>query len=96
MFRSNRQHLENQTVAWELIRCFVYNVFVKYSNGTLAGGDFYSGREEVIKGSGFVNSVEIQYSTFSGGGVEYLHRDPASRKMRRNGKSQIRDSKIWS
>jgi hypothetical protein len=24
-----------------------------------------------------------------GGGVEYLHRDPASRKRRRNGKSQI-------
>jgi hypothetical protein len=31
-----------------------------------------------------------------GGGVEYLHRDPASRKRRRNGKSQIWDSKIWS
>jgi hypothetical protein len=24
-----------------------------------------------------------------GGGVEYLHRDPASRKRRRKGKSQI-------
>jgi hypothetical protein len=24
-----------------------------------------------------------------GGGVEYLHRDPASRRRRRNGKSQI-------
>jgi hypothetical protein len=31
-----------------------------------------------------------------GGGVEYLHRDPASRKRRRNGKSQVWDSKIWS
>jgi hypothetical protein len=31
-----------------------------------------------------------------GGGVEYLHRDPASRKRRRKGKSQIWDSKIWS
>jgi hypothetical protein len=31
-----------------------------------------------------------------GGGVKYLHRDPASRKRRRNGKSQIWDSKIWS
>jgi hypothetical protein len=31
-----------------------------------------------------------------GGGVEYFHRDPASRKRRRNGKSQIWDSKIWS
>jgi hypothetical protein len=30
-----------------------------------------------------------------GGGVEYLHRDPASRKRRRKGESQIWDSKIW-
>jgi hypothetical protein len=30
-----------------------------------------------------------------GGGFEYLHRDPASRR-RRNGKSQIWDSKLWS
>jgi hypothetical protein len=31
-----------------------------------------------------------------GGGVEYLHRDPASRRRRRKGKSQNWDSKIWS
>jgi hypothetical protein len=31
-----------------------------------------------------------------GGGVEYLHRDPASRRRRRNGKSEIWDCKIWS
>jgi hypothetical protein len=31
-----------------------------------------------------------------GGGVEYLHRDPESRRRRRDGKSQIWDSKIWS
>jgi hypothetical protein len=31
-----------------------------------------------------------------GGGVEYLHRDPASRRRRRKGKSQILDSKIRS
>jgi hypothetical protein len=31
-----------------------------------------------------------------GGGVKYLHRDPASRRRRRKGKSQIWDSKIWS
>jgi hypothetical protein len=30
-----------------------------------------------------------------GGGVEYLHRDPASRKRGRKGKSRIWDSKIW-
>jgi hypothetical protein len=28
-------------------------------------------------------------STLCGGGVEYLHRDPASRRRRRKGKSQI-------
>jgi hypothetical protein len=31
-----------------------------------------------------------------GGGVEYLHRDPASRRRQWKGKSQIWDSKIWS
>jgi hypothetical protein len=31
-----------------------------------------------------------------GGGVEYLHLDPASRRRRRKGKSHIWDSKIWS
>jgi hypothetical protein len=31
-----------------------------------------------------------------GGGVEYLHCDPASRRRRRKGKSQIWESKIWS
>jgi hypothetical protein len=31
-----------------------------------------------------------------GGGVEYLHLDPASRRRGRKGKSQIWDSKIWS
>jgi hypothetical protein len=31
-----------------------------------------------------------------GGAFEYLHRDPASRRRRRKGKSQIWDSKIWS
>jgi hypothetical protein len=31
-----------------------------------------------------------------GGGVEYLHRSPASRRRRRKGKSRIWYSKIWS
>jgi hypothetical protein len=31
-----------------------------------------------------------------GGGVEYLHRNPASRRRRRKGKSRIWDSKLWS
>jgi hypothetical protein len=35
-----------------------------------------------------VSSVVVS-SLACGGGVEYLHRDPASRKRRRKGKSQI-------
>jgi hypothetical protein len=31
-----------------------------------------------------------------GGGVEYFHRSPASRRRRRKGKSRISDSTIWS
>jgi hypothetical protein len=31
-----------------------------------------------------------------GGGFEYFHCDPASRRRRQKGKSQIWDSKIWS
>jgi hypothetical protein len=31
-----------------------------------------------------------------GGGVEYLHRDPASHRRRRKGKYQNWDSRIWS
>jgi hypothetical protein len=46
-------------------------------------------------------SNKKQYAQFysedpCGGGVEYLHRDPASRGRRRKGKSQMWDSKIWS
>jgi hypothetical protein len=43
------------------------------------------------------NNINIQFSESNpcGGGVEYLHRDPANRKRRRNVKSQIWDSKIW-
>jgi hypothetical protein len=40
--------------------------------------------------------VDKQTANPCGGGVEYLHRDPASRKRRRKRKSQIWDSKIWS
>jgi hypothetical protein len=50
------KHLENQTVAWELRRGFRDNAFMKNRNGNLGGGDLYSGRVAVIKGSSFVNS----------------------------------------
>jgi hypothetical protein len=42
-------------------------------------------------------SLEVsQCNSPCGGGIEYLHRDPASRRRRRKGKSQMWDSKIWS
>jgi hypothetical protein len=41
-------------------------------------------------------SLKCLESYSCGGGVEYFHRDPASRRRRRKGKSQIWDSKIWS
>jgi hypothetical protein len=38
---------------------------------------------------------ELQVSHPCGGGVEYIHRDPETRRRRPKGKSRIRDSKIW-
>jgi hypothetical protein len=57
-----------------------------------------------MNNDGFINDLCRGHSNFSkrykrdpcGGGVEYLHRDPASRRRRRKGKSQNWDSKIWS
>jgi hypothetical protein len=40
--------------------------------------------------------LELREFNPCGGGVKYLHRDPARRRRRRKGKSQIPDSKIWS
>jgi hypothetical protein len=42
-----------------------------------------------------ISSLLSSESYPCGSGVEYLHRDPASRTRRRKGKSRIRDSKIW-
>jgi hypothetical protein len=42
------------------------------------------------------NSEGRLQSNPCGGGIEYLHRNPASRRRRRKGKSKIWDSKIWS
>jgi hypothetical protein len=41
------------------------------------------------------NNPKTDWPNPCGGGVEYLHRDPASRMRRRKGKSPIWDSKIW-
>jgi hypothetical protein len=48
------------------------------------------GPREVIKGEKFARVVPC------GGGVEYLHRNPAIRRRRRKGTSRIWESKIWS
>jgi hypothetical protein len=42
------------------------------------------------------NSLKQRVESPCGGGIEYLHRDPASRRRRQKGESQMRDSKIWS
>jgi predicted nucleic acid-binding Zn ribbon protein len=73
--------LEESKRYLELIHGFRDNAFVKHSSGTVRRGVFDAGRLAVIKGSGFVNSK----STQSGGGFEYLHRSPASRRGRRKG-----------
>jgi hypothetical protein len=57
-----------------------------------------------LLGNGSINMFPRQRNTSDnrrivarrGGGVEYLHRDRASRRRRRKEKSNVRDSKIWS
>jgi hypothetical protein len=41
-------------------------------------------------------TLTLKFSYLCEGGLEYLHRDPASRRRRRKGMSQTWDSKIWS
>jgi hypothetical protein len=45
----------------------------------------------------YKHGINLEFSSIPcGGGVEYLHRSPASRRRRRKGKSRIWDSKVWS
>jgi hypothetical protein len=58
-------------------------------------------RRQLTVGHGDIFGARGSYKTElirappCGGGVEYLHRDPASRRRRRKGKSRNWDSKIW-
>jgi hypothetical protein len=61
-------------------------------DATVREGVCYSRRKHCIWGA--TDRTDSQHPC--GGGVEYLHRDPASRRRRRKGKSQICDSKIRS
>jgi hypothetical protein len=88
-FLTVKRFLSNQTVATE--------------NTTMRKGVFYSRRKHCIWGGRFqqlVSSNFIVYVVYvvypCWGRVEYLHRDPVSRRRRRIGKSQIWDSKIRS
>jgi hypothetical protein len=65
------------------------------SCGNLGGGDIYSDVVAVIKGSFFAYSNVVNLFP-CGGGVEYLHRSPATCRRRQKQKSQIWDSKVWS
>jgi hypothetical protein len=62
---------------------YVYN-----GNGSV----FYVARADDLQRRQFEQSS----SSPCGGGVEYLHRNPASRRRRRKGKPRIWDSKMWS
>jgi hypothetical protein len=83
---------------WQRERCYEMNTYFcsnewgRNDRGIVWGGDLYSVRPEVIKEGHLHRSPAIP----CGGGVEYLHRNSASRRRRRKGKSQIWDSKVWS
>jgi hypothetical protein len=66
---------------------------VRNNRTGVAGGVFYVVRIYPLLGNGCVFCSVVRQC---GGGAEYPHRDPASRRRRRKGKSQIWDSKIWS
>jgi hypothetical protein len=61
----------------------------------IATGYGLGGRGSIFE-SGTIFFSSPQGENPCGGGVEYLHRHPASRRRRRIGKSQFRDSKIRS
>jgi hypothetical protein len=65
---------------------FLGNGSIARNNGiTFGSGDFSAVLAETI----YRGPTAVTEENPCGGGVEYLHRDPASRKRRRNGKSQI-------
>jgi hypothetical protein len=74
------KHFEHQMVAGELIFGFRENAFMKHSNGTLGGSDFYQGRVAVL-------IREIRNPVWRWGRIP--HRSPASCRRRRNGNSRI-------
>jgi hypothetical protein len=62
------------------------NGCVTRNNGMTVGSSvFCAVRAEAIKQGPYTITEEYP----CGGGVEYLHRDPASRRRRQNGKSQM-------
>jgi hypothetical protein len=52
--------------------------------------------KQPLLGNSSVDQLPLQDSAPCSGGVEYLHRDPASRRRRRKEKSRTWDSKMWS
>jgi hypothetical protein len=72
-----------------------FDQYIPYNNGRIRSLGLYVYIFVCISGYKFENFHLIEANP-CGGGVEYLHRDPASRRRRRKGKSRIWDSKIWS
>jgi hypothetical protein len=53
-------------------------------------------RQDLVLGTYMTVVIHSSSAIPCGGGVEYLHRSPMSRRRRRKRKSRIWDSKIWS
>jgi hypothetical protein len=60
----------------------------RFGRQVSAATDTQATIRELLEKMFSIRSVQSNYKE-GGGGVEYLHRDPASRRRRRKGKSQI-------
>jgi hypothetical protein len=86
-----RKHASTKTIPGPSLGNSPLNT--SFNNWEIMGsGVFCETRTEVINREHRISCI---YNP-CGGGVEYLHRDPASHRRPRKGKSKICDSKIWS
>jgi hypothetical protein len=80
---------------WKIRQCYcntTHGVEAFRYNVTLIPVFNIRSARRTCKGRGHIDRGPIHPC---GGGVEYLHRNPASRKRRRKGKSRIWDSKLF-
>jgi hypothetical protein len=102
----NRHLLSRSPASWSVLLCDLrWNTRLCHlafagdmKMYTIFFSEILIGRHQLEDTGSYLYSVSpkvIQGGHPCGGGVEYLHRDPASRRRRRKGKSRIWDSKIW-